>query len=532
MPRLFSAGAALLVLSLLAPRPVRALPPDTWLVAIADNQGDRDETRLLYATRDAEQLVDVMQSQGGVQARLTTVLNNRSADEVREALLDINARIRERSTHVATALVVYYSGHADADALHLDGTHLRFDDLRALVRGSPAATRLLVVDACRSGSVTHVKGVRPVPPTQIELATDSGVEGLAILTSSAAGESSQESDRLRSSFFTHHLVNALRGAADQNDDGVITLTEAYDYAYAQTLRSSGRTLELQHPTYSFDVKGRDEIILTRPREATGHAGQLRLGEAVSYVISERGEGGAIAAEVAPVQARALLALPAGRYFVQERRPDEDREYLVDIEDTRETVLSDVPYQSVRYDRLVRARGGASRSFVHGLTLLAGAHGTTLPGESVPPQVVLGYGLDLPWLSVGLRARAADASFPGGVGVPGWQHREAGLGIALQRFVDLKPFFSLSFGVIAEATLHEQVFTGPRAVPARTVAGGSFAGLVSIERVIWNGVAVRVEGGPVTEVFEYATAAMDGEAQRPSLISPFTWWADGGIVWRF
>ena len=34
---------------------------------------------------------------------------------------------------------------------------------------------------------------------------------MAILTSSAAGENSQESDVLRGSFFSHHLVAGLRG---------------------------------------------------------------------------------------------------------------------------------------------------------------------------------------------------------------------------------------------------------------------------------------------------------------------------------
>ena len=71
--------------------------------------------------------------------------------------------------------------------------------------------RLLVVDACRSGAVTRVKGVEPAEEFEIRFEAAAGTEGMAIITSSAAGESSQESDRLRASFFTHHLINALRG---------------------------------------------------------------------------------------------------------------------------------------------------------------------------------------------------------------------------------------------------------------------------------------------------------------------------------
>jgi uncharacterized caspase-like protein len=75
-------------------------------------------------------------------------------------------------------------------------------------------------------------------------------------------ESSQESDRLRGSFFSHHLVNALRGAADRNGDGRITLAEAYEYTHAQTLRASVQTVSLQHPTYAYDVKGSGDPLLT------------------------------------------------------------------------------------------------------------------------------------------------------------------------------------------------------------------------------------------------------------------------------
>ena len=34
---------------------------------------------------------------------------------------------------------------------------------------------------------------------------------------------------------------------------------AYAYSYEQTLRSSNRTLNVQHPTYEFDVKGRGDL---------------------------------------------------------------------------------------------------------------------------------------------------------------------------------------------------------------------------------------------------------------------------------
>jgi hypothetical protein len=520
----------LLSVALLVSTPALALPPETWLVAVGNNHGDRDDIGLLYAERDAQQFVEALQSQGGVPPRYTTVLLDREASEIRDTLVEINARIRERSATVPTALVVFYSGHADADALHLDGSRLPMNELKKLVQGSSAAFRLLVVDACRSGAMTRVKGVRPVESFQMSLAQESDSEGMAIVTSSAASEASRESDLLHGSFFTHHLINALRGAGDENNDGVVTLTEAYSYAYTQTLRASGRTLELQHPTYSYDVKGKGEVVLSRPRDAVGRTGHLMLGGEYVYLISEGREGGPIMAEVAAVHPSTLLSLPAGSYFIQERRPTESREYQVNIAPGSEVTLASTTFRSVRYDRLVRARGG-EKLYTQGLLLLAGGHGAMLAGDGPSPQLIVGYNIDLQWLSLSARVRGATVSSSGVENVLPRQHREYGFGVAAQRFVDLKSF-SVSFGILLEGALHQQTFSGPRPAPDRSVFGGNFAGIASVERALTGGLAIHLEGGPVTGLFTQATVANDGRQTGKSFSSPFTWWAAGGLIWRY
>ena len=67
------------------------------------------------------------------------------------------------------------------------------------------------------------------------------VRGHAILTASAEDEAAQESDRIGGSFFTHYLVSGLRGAADSSADGRVTLTEAYRFAFDETLARTGTT---------------------------------------------------------------------------------------------------------------------------------------------------------------------------------------------------------------------------------------------------------------------------------------------------
>jgi hypothetical protein len=527
--------AALVLLWLFATAgPARALPEETWLVAIGNNAGDADEVQLLFAERDAREVAEVLRSQGRVASDRVRLLIDERADTVRRTLLAINAAIRARVQEGsrATALLVFYSGHADADALHLRGTRLSFEEIRGLAAGSPATMRLLIIDACRSGAVTRVKGVRPAPEFALRIdpwGDRVEAEGTVIISSSTAGESSQESDRLRASFFSHHLINALRGAADRNGDGRVTLSEAYAYTYTETLRSSGRTLALQHPTYAYDVRGSGDLVLTTLADAGQGAGRLRLSGAGTYLITEEKESGAVVAELFAPRDRAYLSLPRGRYFVQQRGSDEYREYQVTLGPGREVALSGLPYRSVRYDRLVRRRGGVRRQ-IHGLTLLVGGRGQVLLGEGPTPHPVLGYHVDLPWLTLGLRLSGTSVSSPGAGGTLPRRRDEAGLQLLLQRYVDL-PWLSLSFGVAVEGSYHGQTFSSAdQVLPRRHAVGLGFSGLFALERQLYRGLGLRVEGGPVALLLRRGLV-QDGAETGSELDSAFTWWIAGGLGWR-
>ena len=170
---------------------------------------------------------------------------------------------------------MYYSGHADGDALHLGGTRLDLVELRDVTAGSSAEARVLVVDSCRSGALTRVKGGRPVPNFEITLDSPPRAQGFAILTSSAAGEDAQESDQLRASIFTHHLISGLLGAADRDHDGRVTIDEAFEYSSERTLAATASSLPgPQHPTYRLEIGGRNDLILSEPGRAARDRGFL------------------------------------------------------------------------------------------------------------------------------------------------------------------------------------------------------------------------------------------------------------------
>lgn len=193
-------------------------------------------------------------------------------------------------------------------------------------------------------------------------------------------------------------------------------------------------------------------------------------------------------------------------------------------------MASLPYRSVRYDQLVRKRGG-TRTSVHGLNLLFGGRGEILAGQGPTPNVLLGYAADLPWLTVGARLRGSTASLMSIDGGLASKQYELGLAAVLQRYVDL-PWFSLAFGVAIEGTWYAQRFAPTlRQVQSRNSFGIGFSALFALERQMFRGVGIRLEGGPSASLLNQAVL-MNGAEQTAQTRSVFTWWLAGGGIWRF
>ncbi len=502
--------------------------PGRYAVIIGNNQGRADEVALRFAQQDATRMASVLRRLGGVPAQNLTVLLGEDAGSIRRAVLDINARIRqENAPNTETMLFVYYSGHADAQGLHPGDSALSYRELKAMITGSSARARVLVLDGCRSGGLTNVKGAGPAQEFAL-VDNSGGVQGVAMISSSAAGEDSQESERLGASFFSHHLINAFVGAGDKNNDGQVTLNEAYKYAYHNTLRSSGRTISLQHPTYAFDLKGRGELMMTELRSGLKGSARLVLDRPGRYLILREREGGEVIAELSAARPETLLALPPGRYFVQRRGADRYREYEVELAAEQEVALASRPFKEVGYARLVRK--GTQRRAAHAAMVLVSGRGAVLQGQGPAAAVLAGYELSLPWATVGARIRFGQTlttRLDEGLEV---RHRELGLGLLGQRLFDL-PYVSLGLGLWLEAVYHRQTLQGVLPPAPRTSWGLNIGVLLSAEVELYGPLLLRAEGGPVTYLLR-RTQTSGGEIQSESLSSSVTGWGGLGLGWRF
>jgi uncharacterized caspase-like protein len=92
------------------------------------------------------------------------------------------------------------------------------------------------------------------------LARLSKAKGRVVLTASRASEVSEEREDLRHGVFTYYLLEGLRGKADVDGDGIVTVDEAYAYVSGRVPEATGQG---QHPVKKGEVEG--QLVLGRVR---------------------------------------------------------------------------------------------------------------------------------------------------------------------------------------------------------------------------------------------------------------------------
>lgn len=379
------ASSALLVGLLLAPwleaGRAEAAPRRVALV-VGQNRGLETERPLRYAEDDARRVAAVLETLGDFDAV--------------ELLLDPDAEAVSRRVEGLAAqaelLFFYYSGHAGAGRLHLAGTELDGAQLLSALEGRDAELTVSVLDACASGDLTVAKGLKidleaPPAPTPT-------VRGRALLASSSPGEAAQESAALRASFFSAHLVTGLRGAADADADGVVSLREVYRYAYDRTVGSTlVSAAGVQRPSYDVRLSGRSDVPLTWTGRAGAHLTLAAQADGRFFVLDT--DESVLLAEV-PLSAggSARLALEPGAYVVKKRGARGLSVAQVDLQPGRDARLDERDMERVPYAAL-RDKGERRREL-----LLTGRLATGLAGVDALGGLGVGYLTDLGPLTLG------------------------------------------------------------------------------------------------------------------------------------
>ncbi len=325
-------------------------------IFVGNDHGRPSDIPLIFARSDARKMRDLFVQFGQIRPSNAFLITGGSRREVEQTFAQIHKRIvdaRNRGDH--TTLLFYYSGHGTDEALQLGTTRLPHSTLRELLEDSGADVRIAMLDACQSGAVVRNKGGSRGPAFAFEV-TALEARGTAFLTSSAASELSQESAEVGGGFFTHYLHSALLGAGDANRDGEVTLSEAYQYVYGETVFSTQNTARTQTPRFDFDLVGAGSIALTQLEAASSKLNFL--GDLTgTYAVWDDSRKRYVA-EVdgsRPLQ----LAVRPGTYYVHRRMPGWVDEARYDVRRGEIRTLAPEDFVSVPYERTA-SRGDLER----------------------------------------------------------------------------------------------------------------------------------------------------------------------------
>jgi len=257
-----------------------APPSDRWAVLIGvEKYTDSKVSRLAYAVDDVAHLKSVLIEHAGYKASNIVTLTDEQAtvEKVRSTL----GTWLPRQAGENDMVLIYFSGHGGAEPSVTgrgdDGTEKymmlndsKLDDMYstalpmselARIFGRIRSDKLLyVMDACYSGATPSARGVardgmRAIGLSDNYLNSLAASKGTVVLTAARANEVSMESPSLQRGVFTHWLCEALKGYADFNKDGIVSVVELFQWLTGRVPDSAKKLGASQHPVMKGEITG-------------------------------------------------------------------------------------------------------------------------------------------------------------------------------------------------------------------------------------------------------------------------------------
>jgi hypothetical protein len=309
-----------------------------FVLMVGANSGGPGREKLRFAVSDANALKKVLEEMGGVYPENSILLAEPSRSVFFEEFDKMEKAIRQaKSQYHRVEIIFYYSGHSDETYMLLGNEKVSYRELRGAIGQMEADVRIAILDSCASGSFARIKGGRKKLPFLMDSAYD--MKGYALMTSSSADELSQESDRLKGSFFTYNLISGLRGAADTTQDGKITLNEVYHFAFNQTLAQTEKTLVgPQHPNYAIRMTGTGDVVMTDIKRSSA---VLSIHKDLFGKIFIRDKNEALVLELNKIEGRPVeIGLGKGKYKIINIHDDKIYTAAIHLSRGEQTELTD------------------------------------------------------------------------------------------------------------------------------------------------------------------------------------------------
>jgi Caspase domain len=255
---------------------------DRWAVVIGVGQYDHPSIpRLKYTVADAEAIYETLISVAGFKKEHVLLLTDTS--DKKPTLKNIKwalGTFLARSARKDDTVLIFFAGHgapetdprglerdglakylipADAEEDDLYSSALPMDELQTIFGRIESERVVAFLDACYSGAAGgrtfSARKTRAAGIDDLFLERLTRSKGRAIITASRPTEVSIELGELGHGLFTYYLINGLKGAADLNRDGIISLQELYEYLEQQVTTKSRAVGGNQHPVMKGEMEG-------------------------------------------------------------------------------------------------------------------------------------------------------------------------------------------------------------------------------------------------------------------------------------
>lgn len=240
-PRYIMAGA-LALLMVMSSLPLSAQNRGTvYLVAagVSDYPGEDMDLRLPVA--DAQAVCEVYRKNGNAR---TYLLKNEQATT--ENILSTMEKVFDKAKENDIVLL-FFSGHGVMGAFVTYDGNLDFVQLREVFARSRAKNKIIMADACHSGSLRQSQEAKQ--PT---------MGNVMVFLSSRTSEVSLEKPTMINGCFTHSLLKALKGKADTNRNRTVSAKELFDYVSRDV---KAITKDKQHPVMWGNFKDNMPVII-------------------------------------------------------------------------------------------------------------------------------------------------------------------------------------------------------------------------------------------------------------------------------
>ncbi len=223
---------------------------------------------LRYAAADAHALYDLMVDEtcGCFPRDNVTLLLNEQATmlAVGKALSSLAKKVGPNDT-----VWIYFAGHGavegddaywvthDSDVHHLSMTGLDRTRLNKALSKLRSERVLLLLDCCHAAATALKTNALRAIPSADELFGRFEGKGVMTLAASDGKQKSVEISELGRGAFTYYLEKGLRGEADENGDGVVTLNALWKYLHKKVELEAQRANNKQTPVKHGSMTGED-----------------------------------------------------------------------------------------------------------------------------------------------------------------------------------------------------------------------------------------------------------------------------------